>query len=54
MSNKETIYGFGVNPSLTTNHFYIIIPSKNNEMVQYTKGLAGQMQKSRLLENQMF
>ena len=34
MSNKETIYGFGVNPSLTTNHFYIIIPSKNNEMVQ--------------------
>ena len=34
MSNKEIIYGFGVNPNLTTNHFYIIIPSKNNEMVQ--------------------
>ena len=36
MSNKEIIYGFGVNPNLTTNHFYIIIPSKNNE--NYTVG----------------
>lgn len=34
MSNKETMYGFGVKPSLTKNHFYVIIPSKNNEMVQ--------------------
>ena len=34
MSSKETTYGFGVDPSLSTNHFYIIIPPKNNEMVE--------------------
>jgi hypothetical protein len=34
MSSKDTTYGFGVNPKLTLNHFYVLIPSKNNEMVQ--------------------
>lgn len=34
MSTKELIYGFGVNPIQSTNHFYILIPKLNTEMVQ--------------------
>jgi hypothetical protein len=35
MSVKNTIFGFGVNPVLSTNHFYVVIPPKgNNEPVQ--------------------
>lgn len=34
MTEKQVTYGFGVNPSLSTNHFYVIIPANNEEIVQ--------------------
>lgn len=34
MSAKELTYGFGVNPTLSTNHFYVLIPKLNTETVQ--------------------
>lgn len=34
MSSKDIIYGFGVDPKLSTNHFYVIVPPANNESVQ--------------------
>ncbi len=32
--SKEKIYGFGYNPTQSANHFYVIIPSKDNQVVQ--------------------
>lgn len=34
MSDKDVTYGFGVNPKLSTNHFYVIVSPTNNEKVQ--------------------
>jgi len=34
MSVKHITYGFGVNPALSTNHFYVLVPPKRNEPVQ--------------------
>ncbi|MEA4902367.1 DUF3780 domain-containing protein [Desulfitobacterium sp.] len=34
MSAREVTYGFGVNPKLSENHFYVIIPSNKDEKVQ--------------------
>lgn len=34
MNEKELIYGFGVNPEFSTNHFYVLIPKINSENVQ--------------------
>lgn len=34
MSERDVTYGFGVNPKLSENHFYVIIPKANNENVQ--------------------
>jgi len=34
MTEKQVTYGFGVNPSLSENHFYVIIPANNEEPVQ--------------------
>lgn len=34
MTDKQLTYGFGVNPLLSTNHFYVIIPSIQQGLVQ--------------------
>lgn len=34
MMEKDIIYGFGVNPKLSTNHFYVLVPKINSENVQ--------------------
>ena len=34
MTEISVTYGFGVNPELSTNHFYVIIPSENDQTVQ--------------------
>ena len=34
MIEKELIYGFGVNPNLSTNHFYVLVPKTNIKNVQ--------------------
>jgi len=34
MSAKRTTYGFGVDPELSANHFYVLIPPKAPDMVQ--------------------
>jgi len=34
MSNKPVTYGFGVNPALSTNHFYVLVPTNGSEPVQ--------------------
>ena len=34
MSAKRTTYGFGVDPELNANHFYVLIPPKAPDMVQ--------------------
>lgn len=34
MTDKSITYGFGVSPDLSTNHFYVIIPSENDKPVQ--------------------
>lgn len=34
MSAKHMTYGFGVDPALSTNHFYVAVPPKGNEPVQ--------------------
>ena len=31
---KRKTYGFGVDPTLNTNHFYVVVPSKGSEPVQ--------------------
>lgn len=34
MSAKQTTAGFGVNPNITTNHFYVVIPQANCQPVE--------------------
>lgn len=34
MTEKQVTYGFGVNPTLSTNHFYVIISANTEEAVQ--------------------
>ncbi len=34
MIYKDETYGFGVNPIISKNHFYVIIPPNNNENIQ--------------------
>ncbi|OQA08274.1 MAG: hypothetical protein BWY65_01546 [Firmicutes bacterium ADurb.Bin373] len=34
MSAKQKTYGFGVDPALSTNHFYVVAPPAGNEPVQ--------------------
>ena len=34
MTKKDITYGFGYNPRLTANHFYLVIPSNNTDSVQ--------------------
>lgn len=34
MIERELIYGFGVNPKLSTNHFYVLVPKTNGENVE--------------------
>lgn len=34
MKAKHTTYGFGVDPMASTNHFYVLIPQKQDEPVQ--------------------
>jgi hypothetical protein len=34
MSGKEITYGFGFNPGLSLNHFYVEVPSTGNQPVQ--------------------
>lgn len=34
MSIREVTYGFGVNPKLSTNHFYVVIPTNKEQFVQ--------------------
>lgn len=34
MSDANTTYGFGVNPTLHKNHFYVLIPSEKDKSVQ--------------------
>lgn len=55
MSTKELTYGFGVNPTLSTNHFYVLIPKLNTEIVQvyerfnWTEAKEQEMEKSDIL-----
>lgn len=34
MSARDVTYGFGVNPKLSTNHFYVVIPATVSQSVQ--------------------
>lgn len=34
MSDRDVTYGFGVNPKLSTNHFYVLVPPTNSQIVQ--------------------
>lgn len=56
MNTKDIIYGFGVNPKLSTNHFYVIIPQTVNLNVQvyerfnWTDGEEQKLEKSDILK----
>jgi len=41
MKEIQATYGFGVNPSLSSNHFFVIIPAKQEEPVQVYERLNG-------------
>lgn len=34
MSKKNITYGFGVDPSISTNHFYVVVPKTKEQTVQ--------------------
>lgn len=34
MNNRDVTYGFGVNPKLSTNHFYVVVPTSSSQNVQ--------------------